>query len=94
MIASDTRRCFLISTRCLVHSLAIVEVLAFLLVAVGKVAVLEVVVAIVATTSDAVVIVASALLKVVNVKAAPVLEGVDVKVDVLLVVVRLVNLSN
>ena len=59
-----------------------------LLVAVGKVAVLEVVIAIVATTSDAVVIVASALLKVVDVKAvAPVLEGVDGKVEVLLVVV-------
>ena len=64
------------------------------LVAVGKVAVLEDVVAKVATTSDAVVIVASALLKVVDVKAAPVLEGVDVEVDVLLVVVRLANLRN
>ena len=81
-------------TRCLVHSLAIVEAMCVLLVAVGKVAVLEVVIAKVATTSDAIVIVASALLKVVDVKAAPVLEGVDVEVDVLLVVVRLVNLSN
>ena len=69
--------------------MAVVEVTIFL-VAVGKVAVLEVVVAKVATTSDAVVIVASALLKVVDVKAAPVLEGVDGNVDVLLVVVRLV----
>ena len=40
----------------------------------------------VATTSYAVVIVASALLKVVDVEAAPVLEGVDVEVDILLVV--------
>ena len=69
--------------------MAIVEA-TVLLVAVGKVAVLEVVVAKVATTSDAVVIVAPTLLKVGDVKAAPVLEGVDVKVDVLLVVVRLV----
>ena len=82
----------MICTRCLVHSLAVVEVTLFLM-AVGKVAVLEVVVAKVASTSVAFVIVAS-LLKVVDVKAAPVLEGVDVKVDVLLVVVRLVNLSN
>ena len=59
--------CFLISTRCLVHSLAIVEAIV-LLVAIGKVAVLEVVVAIVATTSDAIVIVASASLTVVDVK--------------------------
>ena len=73
--------------------MAIIEAIV-LLVAVRKVAVLEVVVAIVATTSDAVVIVASALLKVVDVKAAPVLEGVDGKVEVLLVVVRLVDLSN
>ena len=56
------------------------------LVAVGKVAVLEDVIAKVATTSDAVVILASALLKVVDVTAAPVFEGVDVEVDVLLVV--------
>ena len=61
--------------------------------AISIVAVLEVVVVKVASTSVAVVIVAS-LLKVVDVKAAPVLEGVDGKVDVLLVVVRLVNLSN
>ena len=74
--------------------MAVVEAMCVLLVAVGKVAVLEEVVAKAATTSDAIVIVASALLKVVDVKAAPVLEGVDVKVDVLLVVVRLVNLSN
>ena len=75
--------------------MAVVEVTDFLvfLVAVGKVAVLEVVVAKVTSTSIAVVIVAS-LLKVVDVEAAPVLEGVDGKVDVLLVVVRLVNLSN
>ena len=45
--------CFSICTQCLVHSLAVVEVLVFLLVAVGKVAVLEVVVAIVAYTSVA-----------------------------------------
>ena len=77
----------------LIHSLAVIEVIV-LLVAIGKVAVLEVVVAKVATTSDAIIIVASALLKVVDVKAAPVLEGVDGKVDVLLVVVRLVDLSN
>ena len=51
--------------------------------AVGKVAVLEVVVAIVATTSDAVIIVASASLTGVDDKAAPVLEGVDGKVEVL-----------
>ena len=54
-----------------------------LLVAVSKVAVLDVVVAIVATTSVAVVML-TRLLKVVDVKAAPVLEGVDVEVDVLL----------
>ena len=65
--------------------MAVVEA-TVLLVAVGKVAVLEVVVAKVATTSDAVVIVASALLKVVDIEAAPVLEGVDVEVDILLVV--------
>ena len=86
----------MICTWCFDHSLAVVEVTDFLvvvgkgnvfLVAVGKVAVLEVVVAKVATTSNAVVIVASALLKVVDVKAvAPVLEGVDGKVEVLLVV--------
>ena len=59
----------MICTRCLVHSLAVVEVIV-LLVAVGTVAVLECVVAKVATTSDAVVIVAPAL-DVVNVKVAP-----------------------
>ena len=46
------------STRCLVHSLAVVEATLFL-VAIGKVAVLEDVVAIVFITRDAVVIVAS-----------------------------------
>ena len=86
MITSTRSGCFLISTRCLVHSLAVVEVTIFL-VAVDKVAVLEVVVAIVATTSDAVIIVASTSLTVVDVKAAPVLEGVDGKVEVLPVVV-------
>ena len=65
--------------------MAVVET-TVLLVAIGKVAVLEVVIAKVATTSDAVVIVASALLKVVDVEAAPVLEGVNVEVDILLVV--------
>ena len=55
-------------TRCLVHSLAVVEAMCVLLVAIGKVAVLEDVVAIVASTSVAVVIVAS-LLKMVHVKA-------------------------
>ena len=73
--------------------MAVVEA-TVLLVAVGNVAVLEVIVAKVATTSDAVVIVASPSLTVVDVKAAPVLEGVDGKVEVLLVVVRTVNLSN
>ena len=48
----------MIITRCLVHSLAFIEV-AVLLVAVGKVAVLEVVFAKVASTSSAVVIVAT-----------------------------------
>ena len=62
--------------------MALVEAIV-LLVAVGKVAVLEVVVAKVATTSDAVIIVASTLLKVVDVEAAPVLKGVDGKVEVL-----------
>ena len=75
----------MVSTRFLVHNLAIIEVTVFL-VAVGKVAVLEVVDAKVATTSDAVILVASAPLKVVDVKAAPVLEGVDVIVAVLEVV--------
>ena len=51
--------------------------------AVSKVAVLEVVVAKVASTSIAVVIVAS-LLKVVEVKVTPDLEGVDVIVEVFL----------
>ena len=55
-LARDSSGCF---TRCLVHSLAMVEAIV-LLVAVGKVAVLKVVIAIVATTSDAVIIVASA----------------------------------
>ena len=50
--------CFLVCTRCLVHSLAIVEVTVFL-VAVGKVAVLEVVVAKVESTRDAIIIVAT-----------------------------------
>ena len=68
--------------------MAIVEAIV-LLVAVSKVAVLEVVVAIVTTTSNAVVIVASASLTVVDIKAAPVLEGVNGKVEVFLVVVRL-----
>ena len=44
--------CFLICTRCLVHSLAVVEATLFL-VAVGKVAVLEDVIAKVANTSVA-----------------------------------------
>ena len=78
---------------CLVHSLAVVDVIV-LLVAVGTVAVLEVVIDKVATTSDAVVIVASALLKVVDVEAAPVLKGVDVKVEVLPVVVAKVAASS
>ena len=52
MIASDSSRCFSICTWCLVHSLAVVEVTDFLVVvgkgkvflmAIGKVAVLEVV---------------------------------------------------
>ena len=69
MIASDcSGRCFSISTRCFVHSLAVVEVIVFL-VAVGKVAVLEVVVVKVASTSVAVVEVATAL-EVVDVKVA------------------------
>ena len=77
----------MICTRCLTHSLAVVEAIV-LLVAVGKVAVLEGVIARVASTSDAMVIVASALLKVVDVKAvAPVLESDDSKVEVLPVVV-------
>ena len=58
----------MISTRCLVHSLAVVEVTVFL-VAIGKVAVLEVVVAKVTSTSVAILIVAS-LLEVVDVKVA------------------------
>ena len=66
--------CFLVCTRCLVHSLAFVEAIV-LLVAVGKVAVLEVVVAKVGSTSVAVVIVATTL------------EVVNVKVAVLLIVV-------
>ena len=63
---------------CLVHSLAVVEVtdLLVFLMAVGIVAVLEVVNVKVVSTSDAVVIVAS----------AP--EVVDVKVDLVLRVVR------
>ena len=69
-------------TRCLVHSLAVVEAMCVLLVAVGIVAVLDVVIAIVATTSVAVVML-TRLLNVVDVKAAPVLEGVDVEVEVL-----------
>ena len=52
---------------CLVHSLAVVEVIV-LLVAVGTVAVLEVFVNKVASTSDAVVIVAPASFTVVDVK--------------------------
>ena len=55
-------------TRCLVHSLAVVEAMCVLLVADGTVAVLEVVVVKVATTSDAIVIVASASLTVVDIK--------------------------
>ena len=51
--------CFLICTQCLVHSLAVVEA-TVLLVAIGKVAVLEVVNVKVVSTSDAVVIVATA----------------------------------
>ena len=62
--------CFSICTRCLVHSLAVVEAIV-LLVAVGKVAVLEVVFAIVFITSIAVVTVATP-------------EVVDVEVEVLL----------
>ena len=65
--------------------MAVIEAIV-LLVAVGKVAVLEVVVARVATTSDAIVIVASALLKVVDFKAHD-LEGVDIIVEVLPVAV-------
>ena len=42
-------------TQCLVHSLAVVEAMCVLLVAVSKVAVLEVVAIKVATTSDVVV---------------------------------------
>ena len=64
------------------HSLAVVEVTLFL-VAVGKVAVLEDVIAKVASTSVAVVIVAS-FLEVVDVKETPDLEGVDVIVEVFL----------
>ena len=69
-------------TRCLVHSLAVVEA-TVLLVAVGMVAVLEDVVAKVASTSIAVVIVAS-FLEVVDVKETPDLKGVDVIVEVFL----------
>ena len=65
-------------TRCLVHSLAVVEAMCVLLVAVGKVEVLEDVVGKVATTSDAVVIVASASLMV-----------VDIEVEVLLAAYQL-----
>ena len=61
--------CFLICTRCLVHSLAVVEA-TVLLVAVGKVAVLEVVFAKVASTNVAIIIVATP-------------EVDDVEVDVL-----------
>ena len=70
----------MICTRSLVHSLAVVEVTDFLvfLVAVGKVAVLQVVVVKVTSTSVAIV------------KVASLLEVVDVKVEVLPVAVRLV----
>ena len=54
-----------------------VEATLFLLVAVGKVAILEVVAIKVTTTSDAVVMLTSASFTVVNVIIAPVLEGVD-----------------
>ena len=63
--------CFLICTRCLVHSLAVVEAMCVLLVDVGTVAVLEVDNVRVAFTSVAVVIVTTS-------------EVVDVEVEVLL----------
>ena len=75
----------MICTQCLVHSLAVVEAIV-LLVAVGKVAVLEVVDAIVATTSDALVVDVEI--------AAPILEGVDGKAVVLPVVVTKVAASS
>ena len=80
MIASETLVDESLSTRHFVHSLAIVKVTVFL-VAIGKVVVLEVVVVKVASTSIAIIIVATAL-EVVNVKIAPVLEGVVVEVEV------------
>ena len=65
----------MICTRCLVHSLAMVEAMCVLLVAVSKVAILE---------FDNVIVTAS---EVFDVIIAPELEGVDGKVKVLPVVV-------
>ena len=69
MLASDSSRCFSISTRCLVHSLAVVEVTVFL-VAIGKVAVLDVVVAKVASTSEVAIVIVATAPEVVDVKVA------------------------
>ena len=59
----------MICTRCLVHSLAVVEV-TFFLVAIGKVAVLKVVIAKVASTREVAVVIVATAPEVVNVEEA------------------------